>query len=68
MTAYRAVVKYPVDADLKVKRRELLEGLGFIAMELVAEHDFDGAQLEEAFEDAYSEAQSELEMKEARGG
>lgn len=66
MTAYCAVVKYPIDADLKVKRRELVEGLTFIAMELVAEHNFDLGQIESAFEDAQSEAEFELEMKAKR--
>ena len=63
MAAYRAVVKYPIDATDAEKKRALLEGLGMIAMELVAEHGFGIGNIEEAFEDAQGEAELELEMK-----
>lgn len=61
-----AVVKYPVDAEPKVKRRELLEGLGMIAMELVAEHNYTIEQIEDAFIDAQGDAEQEFEMKRQR--
>lgn len=66
MATYCAVVKYRLDASPDEKRRELLEGLGMIGMELVAEHDFDLERIERAFEDAQGEAELELEMKARR--
>lgn len=66
MTTYMAVVKYPVDATLGEKRHALLEGLNMIAMELVAEHDFEVEDLERALEDAQGEGELELEMKKKR--
>lgn len=66
MTTYLAVVKYPVEAELPEKKRELLHGLNMIAMELVAEHDFDIGKIEEAFEEAASYAQDEIDAKRMR--
>jgi hypothetical protein len=63
MTVYMAVVKYPVDASLNDKSNALLEGLSMIAMELVAEHDFEVGDLENAFADAQFEGELELDMK-----
>lgn len=63
---YRAVVKYPLDASDEDKRRALVEGLNEIAMELVAEHDYDLNQIEDVFEDAYSYAQDEHDAKRMR--
>ncbi len=68
MSAYCAVVKYALDAPAQEKRRALLEGLGMICMELVAEHGFDREQIEEALESAEMDAELELEMKRQRGG
>jgi hypothetical protein len=63
---YRAVVKYALDATDKEKKRALLEGLKEIAMELVAEHDYDMGKIESAFEDAASYAQDEVDAKRMR--
>lgn len=66
MATYCAVVKYPLDANLSIKKRELLEGLGMIAMELVAEHDFTIDEIQEAFDIALGEAELEFQMKRLR--
>lgn len=66
MSGYLAVVKYSVDATKEEKRRALLEGLNMIAMELVVEHDFEVPDLENAFADAQSEGELELDMKRTR--
>lgn len=66
MTTYRAVVKYPIDAEPKIKERELREGLGYILMELVSDHDYTLGKVESVMEDAQQEAEMELQMKEAR--
>lgn len=66
MTMYYAAVKYAVDDTPAQKKRALREGLGTICMELVAEFDFDLAQIEDALADAQSEAELELDMKRER--
>lgn len=63
---YRAVVKYALDASDEQKRKALLDGLGEIAMELVAEHDFTIEDLERALEEAGSEGFYEAELREER--
>jgi hypothetical protein len=68
VASYCAVVKYALDDDQASKRRALTEGLGMIAMELVAEHGFTAADIEEALEAAQGEAELELEMKGHRAG
>lgn len=66
MTTYRAVVKVPVDATPARKKKTLLEGLGEICMELVAEYDFEISDIEDALQDAQGDAELELEMKAKR--
>jgi hypothetical protein len=66
MACYLAVVKHPIDASPAEKRRALTEGLGYIAMALVAEHDYDVEQLEQAMQEAQAEGELELEMKAQR--
>jgi hypothetical protein len=64
VTIYRAVVKYPIDADEVARRRALREGLDDICMELVGELGASLDELEGWLEDARSAAELEVEMKE----
>lgn len=67
MTGYFAVVRYPVDASIKEKRRVLIEGLGYICMELIAEHKISLEDLEDALQNAQGEAELEIDMAQQRG-
>lgn len=64
MTMYRAVVKYPVDADAKTKERELRDGIGWILSELISEHDYDQSKVESLMDDAQQEGELELQTVE----
>lgn len=59
MTIMRAVVKYPIGADKATRRGALREGLADICMELVGELGLSLGELEDALNDAYSDAEAE---------
>jgi predicted transcriptional regulator len=58
---YRAVVKYPVDAEPREKRRALIDGLGEIAAELVREHDATMEEIEDLLHEAECCARDEAD-------
>lgn len=63
MTTYRAVVKYPLDAEPREKLVALRDGLGEITAELVREHGATLEQIEDWLEEAANCAQDEIESR-----